>query len=167
MALLTVLQYPDPRVHDVAVPVAEIDEKIRRMVNDMFETMYDHNGVGLASIQVNIKQRIVVMDVSDDRKNPICAINPEIIYSEKIQTEFEGCLSYPGVYEKIERPFKAKFRALDIDGKPYEMEGEGLFAACIHHEVDHLNGRLFVQRLSRLKQDRARKKLEKIRRQTL
>lgn len=167
MAILTVLQFPDPRVHDVAAPVTEVDEKIRRIVDDMFETMYDHNGVGLASIQVNIKQRIVVMDISDDRKQPVCAINPEIIFIDGSQDEYEGCLSYPGVYEKVQRPLRAKFRALDVNGKPFEMEGEGLFASCIQHEIDHLNGRLFVQRLSRLKQDRARKKLEKLRRQTL
>lgn len=167
MALLNILQYPDPRVHDQAIPVTEVDDNIRRIVDDMFETMYENNGVGLASIQVNIKQRIVVMDVSHDQKQPICAINPEIIEIEGTQYEFEGCLSYPGVYDKIERPSKVRFKALDANGKPYEMEGEGLLAACIHHEIDHLNGMLFVQHLSRLKQERARKKLEKLRRQTL
>lgn len=167
MALLSVLQYPDPRIHHQAAPVTDIDSQVRHIVNDMFETMYDHKGVGLAAIQVNIKQRIIVIDVSESRKEPLCVINPEIIYREGIQTEFEGCLSFPGVYEKVERAAKVRFKAFDQQGNPYEKEGEGLLAACIQHEIDHLNGMLFVQRLSRLKQERARKKLEKTRRQTL
>lgn len=167
MALLNVLQYPDPRVREKALPVTEIDAKIRQIVTDMFETMYENNGVGLASIQVNIKQRIVVIDVSENKNQPLCLINPEIIHREGSQLEFEGCLSYPGVYDKVERPAKVRFKALDIDGKPYEMTGEGLLAACVEHEIDHLNGTLFVEHLSRLKQERARKKLEKLRRQTL
>ena len=166
MALLNVLQYPDPRVREKALPVTEVDAKIRQIVTDLFETMYESNGVGLASIQVNIKQRIVVIDVSDDKNQPLCLINPEIIHREGSQLEFEGCLSYPGVYDKVERPAKVRFKALDIDGKPYEMTGEGLLAACVEHEIDHLNGTLFVDHLSRLKQERARKKLEKLRRQT-
>ena len=167
MTILNVLQYPDPRVHDKAVSVTAVDATIRRIVDDMFETMYAQNGCGLAAIQVNIKQRIIVIDVSEDKSQPLCVINPEIIYREGTQNEAEGCLSFPGVYDKVERAAKVRFKALDINGKLYEMEGEGLLAACVQHETDHLNGLLFVQRLSRLKQERARKKLEKLRRQTL
>lgn len=167
MALLTVLHFPDPRLRKKAEPVQDIDADIRKTVEDMYETMYAERGVGLAATQVGIHQRIFVMDISDKQDQRICAINPELMTSSGKQEEFEGCLSYPGVYDNVIRAGKVRFKALDIDGKPYEMEGEELFARCVQHEIDHLNGMLFVDHLSRLKQERARKKLEKQRRQAL
>ena len=130
----------------------------------MYETMYAENGVGLAANQVGISLSIFTMDVSDTRNQRICAINPELISVEGMQTDPEGCLSYPGAYDKVTRGLKVRFKALDIDGKPYEMTAENLMARCVQHEIDHLNGKLFVDHLSRLKQERARKKLEKFRR---
>lgn len=167
MAILTVLHFPDPRLRKKAEPVAHIDDNIRKFVEDMYDTMEDEKGVGLAATQVGVHQRIFVMDVSEERNQRICAINPELISSTGTQVEFEGCLSYPGVFDKVERAEKVHFKALDINGEPFEMTGEGLFARCVQHEIDHLNGMLFVDHLSRLKQDRARKKLEKQRRQSL
>lgn len=166
MALLSVLQFPDPLLRKKAHPVAVVDDKVRKIVDEMFETMYEQNGAGLAATQVNIQQRIVVIDVSDDRKDPLCVINPEIIYSEGIQYEFEGCLSFPGVFDKVERAAKIRMRALDREGKSYELDAEGLLAICIQHEMDHLNGVLFMDHLSRLKQERMRKRLDKNRHRT-
>lgn len=164
MTLLSVLQYPDPLLRNKAQPVTIVDDSVRKTVDDMFETMYEQGGVGLAAIQVNIKQRIIVIDVSDNRSNPICVINPEIIHREGIQFEFEGCISFPGVFDKVERASKVRFKALDRDGKSYEHDADGILAICIQHEMDHLEGILFIDHLSRLKQDRARKKLQKIKR---
>jgi len=166
MALLSVLQYPDPKLRNKALPVTVFDDKLRQIVDDMFETMYEQNGVGLASIQVDIPQRILAIDVSDSRKEPLCVINPEIIHREGIQYEHEGCISFPGVYEKVERAAKLRLHAMDLHGKSFEIDAEGLLAVCIQHEMDHLDGVLFIDHLSRLKQERMRKKLEKIRRQT-
>lgn len=163
MALLNILEYPDKKLRNKALPVIEVDAKVRACVDNMFETMYDQNGVGLASIQVNIQQRIVVIDVSEDKKSPLCVINPEIIYREGIQYETEGCLSFPGMFDLVERAAKIRMRALDQHGKPYELEAEELLAICIQHEMDHLDGILFVDHLSRLKQERLCKKLEKMR----
>jgi peptide deformylase len=166
MALLSVLQYPDPRLRNPAKPLEKIDPTIRTIVDDMFETMYEQNGVGLAATQVNIPHRIVVIDVSQDKKSPLCVINPEILHQEGVQYETEGCLSVPSIYDHVERAAKVRFRALDVEGKPYEIDAEGLLAVCIQHEIDHLNGILFIDHLSRLKQERARKKIEKLRRHT-
>jgi peptide deformylase len=166
MALLSVLQFPDPLLRKKALPVVEVNTEIRKIVEDMFETMYEQNGVGLAAIQVNIQQRIIVMDVSHNQKNPLCVINPEIIYREGIQYEAEGCLSFPGIFDKVERSAKIRIKALNNEGKSYELEAEELLAVCIQHEMDHLDGILFLDHLSRLKQDRLRKKLEKSRHRT-
>lgn len=167
MALLSVLHFPDPRLRTKAAPVTEVDDKIRQIVDDMFETMYETGGVGLAATQVNIHQRIIVSDISDNKTSPLCIINPEILTREGTQYEFEGCLSLSGVYERVERAQKIRARALDRDGKVYEIDAEGLLSICIQHETDHLNGILFSDYLSKLKQERLRKKLDKIRKQTL
>lgn len=163
MAKLTVLEYPDKRLRQKALPVAEVNAEVQRIVDDMFETMYAEEGAGLASVQVNIPLRIIVMDVSDDLKSPICAINPEIISKEGVQSEYEGCLSFPSVYDKVERAAKVTLRALDRDGKPFELKAEGLLAKCIQHEIEHLDGILYIDHLSRLKQDRLLRKMEKLR----
>jgi peptide deformylase len=163
MALLEVLEYPDKRLREKALPVATVDAAIRDIVNNMFETMYDARAVGLASTQVNIQQRIMVMDVSDDGKSPVCAINPEIIFEAGVQYEFEGCISFPSMYDRVERAATVTMRAQDINGEIFEVTAEGLYAVCIQHELDHLNGILFLDHLSRLKQERMQKKLEKSR----
>lgn len=164
MALLSVLQYPDERLRTKAQPVSSFTNEIQTIVNDMFETMYEQVGVGLAATQVNIHQRIIVIDVSENQKNPLCVINPEIIYREGIQYEMEGCLSFPGVFDKVERSAKIRLKAFNSMGEIYELEAEGILSICIQHEMDHLEGILFVDHLSRLKQERARKKLAKNRR---
>lgn len=164
MALLNVLQYPDERLRTKAKAVTEFDSKIHTIIDNMFETMYEQHGVGLAATQVDIHQRIIVMDVSDDRTQPLCVINPEIITREGIQHESEGCLSFPGVFDKVERAAKIRVKALDRDGKPFELDAEEILSICIQHEMDHLEGILFIDHLSRMKQERARKKLEKMRR---
>jgi len=162
MAILSILEYPDKRLRNKALPVSEVDSNVRRIVDDMFETMYEQsNTVGLASIQVNIPLRILVMDISEDRSSPICVINPEIIAREGIQQEVEGCVSFPGVWDKVDRSAKICMRALDQNGKPYELNAEELLSVCIQHEMDHLDGVLFVDHLSRLKQTRLVKKLQK------
>lgn len=166
MTLLNVLQFPDERLRTKAQPVPAVDAAIRTIVEDMFETMYEHSGVGLAATQVNVHQRIIVIDVSEERNQPLCVINPEILSKSGVQFESEGCLSVPSIYDKVERAQKIRLRALDKEGKSYEMDAEDLLAVCIQHEMDHLNGILFVDHLSRLKQERARKKLEKLRRHT-
>lgn len=164
MALLNVLQYPDPLLRNKAAPVSEVDADVQKIVDDMFETMYEQQGVGLAAIQVNIKQRIIVMDVSDNQTEPLCIINPEITYREGIQYETEGCLSLPGLFDKVERAEKIRMQALDRDGNSYEIEATGIKAICIQHEMDHLDGIVFIDHLSKLKQERAKKKLQKMRR---
>jgi peptide deformylase len=163
MALLPVLQFPDERLRTKAQIVPVVDDEVRTIVANMFETMYEQNGVGLAATQVNIHQRIIVIDITEDKTQPLCVINPEIISREGIQFEFEGCLSFPGVFDKVERAAKIRLKALDREGKEFEMDAEGILAVCIQHEMDHLQGILFVDHLSRLKQERARKKLKKIR----
>lgn len=161
MALLNVLRFPDERLRTVAKPVATVDDSIRTKVDDMFETMYEEKGVGLAAIQVDIHQRIVVIDVSEESNQPLVLINPEITSKEGMMINEEGCLSVPGCYAKVERAEKITFKALDRDGNPYEKEAEGLLAICVQHELDHLDGKLFVDYLSPLKRDRIKKKLEK------
>ena len=166
MTTLVILSFPDPRLRNVAQPVERVDDEIRRLVDDMLETMYAAPGIGLAATQVNIDKRVVVIDVSEKKDQPLCLINPEILQLEGIEEMEEGCLSVPGVYETVQRAEKISFRALDLDGNAYESEADGLLAVCIQHEIDHLDGKLFVDYLSQLKRTRIRKKLEKEQRQT-
>ncbi|MFA5627125.1 MAG: peptide deformylase [Thiohalomonadaceae bacterium] len=167
MALLNILHFPDPRLRTVAKPVSQVDDAIRSLVADMFETMYEAPGIGLAATQVDVHQRIIVIDISEDKNEPYVFINPEIIAREGVEQMDEGCLSVPGIYETVERAEWIKVRALDRHGQPFELETDGLLAVCIQHETDHLDGKLFVDYLSGLKRDRIRKKLEKLRRQTM
>lgn len=162
MALLEILKYPDPRLRIKAQPVLKVDAELRRMVDDMYETMYHAKGVGLAGTQVNIHQRLFTMDVSEEQNDRRCILNPEIIHQEGIQYEAEGCLSVGGgAFDKVERALKVKLRGVDLDFKPIEIDAEGLMAICFQHEIDHLNGVLFIDHLSRLKQERIRKKIQK------
>jgi peptide deformylase len=161
MTLRTILHYPDPRLRRRAEPVAEVNDDIRRLVADMAETMYDAPGIGLAAIQVNEPLRIVVIDLSEKRNQLMIFINPEILERDGEQVFEEGCLSVPGIYDDVTRASHVKVRALDRDGRPFEIEADGLLATCIQHEIDHLDGKVFVDYLSRLKQSRIQKKLEK------
>lgn len=162
MALLPILQYPDPRLHKVAEPVQQVDDRIRQLVRDMAETMYAAPGVGLAATQVDVHERVVVIDVSEDGDDLHVLINPEITWmSEERQTYEEGCLSVPGVYDEVERAARIHVRALDEHGEPYEFDAEGLLAVCVQHELDHLMGKVFVEYLSVLKQNRIRTRLRK------
>jgi len=162
MALLPILEFPDPRLRTVAKPVTEVDDNIRRLVVDMFETMYDAPGIGLAASQVNVHKRVVVIDVSEDKSQPLVFINPEIEVLDTEVSEYdEGCLSVPGFYETVVRPEHIRVKALDRDGNPFEIEPQGLLAVCIQHELDHLNGKLFVDHISPFKRTRIRAKLEK------
>jgi peptide deformylase len=167
MALLPVLHFPDPRLRTVAEPVAEVDDTIRQLIDDLFETMYEAPGIGLAATQVDVHQRVLVIDTSENRDDPRAFINPEIIQRDGIETMEEGCLSVPGIYEKVERADRVRVRTLDRDGQSREEDLEGLTAVCLQHEMDHLEGKLFVDYLSELKRNRIRKKLEKHARQTL
>jgi len=162
MAALQILKYPDARLHTIAKPVEVFDDALRELVSAMAETMYEAPGIGLAATQVDVHQRVIVIDVSETKNQLKVFINPEILDSggEKRVYE-EGCLSVPGVYEEVERPASVRVRALDEHGKPFELQADGLLAVCLHHEIDHLNGRVFVQYLSRLKQSRIRTKLLK------
>lgn len=162
MALLKILEFPDPRLRTIAEPVDQVDDDLRALIDDMFETMYAAPGIGLAATQVNVHKRLVVIDISDDGSEPLVLINPEFeVLSDEQDEMQEGCLSVPGYYENVVRPDRVRLKALDRDGKPYEMVAEGLLAVCIQHELDHLNGKLFVDHISRLKRDRIRSKLEK------
>lgn len=162
MAVLDILKYPDARLHTVAERVSTVDDRIRRLVDDMAETMYSAPGIGLAATQVNVHERVVVIDVSETHDELLVFINPEIIgQSDTMQTYDEGCLSIPGIYDKVERPDAVTVTALGRDGKPFTLEADGLLAVCIQHEIDHLNGTLFIQHLSRLKQSRIRQKVAK------
>jgi len=162
MALLPILTFPDPRLHKVAVPVAVVDDRIRRLVDDMLETMYDSQGVGLAATQVDVHERVIVMDTSDTRDRPLVLINPEIVdrSAARVVRE-EGCLSVPTVYDKVERHEQVTVRALDRDGRTFELVCDELLAVCVQHEMDHLAGRVFVEYLSALKRDRIRTKMLK------
>lgn len=162
MARLTILRYPDPRLHTVARPVAEVDARIRQLVDDMLETMYDSDGVGLAATQVDVHERVIVIDLSETKDRLQVFINPEIVATggEPVSCE-EGCLSVPGIYEEVERPERVTVRAYDEHGKLFTLEADGLLAVCLQHEMDHLKGRVFVQYLSRLKQGRIRTKMLK------
>jgi len=162
MAVLDILRYPDPRLHRVARPVREVDERIRTLVRDMAETMYAAPGIGLAATQVDVHERVIVLDVSEARDELRVFVNPEIVStSDETKVFEEGCLSVPGIYDEVERPDRVVVRALDENGKPFELEADGLLAVCVQHEIDHLNGRVFVQYLSRLKQSRIRSRLLK------
>ncbi|GAB3026160.1 peptide deformylase [Bowmanella dokdonensis] len=161
MAKLEVLRFPDERLRTVARPVTEVDDQVRRLVDDMFETMREENGIGLAATQVDVHQRIVVMDVSEEQNHPLVFINPEITEKDGLTISEEGCLSVPGNYAKVERAERIKVTALDRNGKEFTLDAEGLLAICIQHELDHLRGVLFVDYLSPLKRQRIRKKLEK------
>ncbi|MFP4606742.1 MAG: peptide deformylase [Thiohalospira sp.] len=167
MALLPVLHFPDPRLRTVAEPVTEVDDAIRQLIDDLFETMYEAPGIGLAATQVDVHKRVLVIDTSEDRNDPKAFINPEILQRDGIETMEEGCLSVPGIYEKVERADRVRVRSLDRNGEPFEEDLEGLTAVCLQHEMDHLEGKLFVDYLSELKRNRIRKKLEKHARQTL
>lgn len=163
MALLTILHHPDPRLREVAEPIEDIDRDLQSFIEDMFETMYDAPGVGLAATQVGVARRVAVMDCSEDKNMPIVMINPEILSAEEPVTVDEGCLSVPEHYDKVTRYRRVRFRALDRDGEPYEMDAEDLLAQCVQHEIGHLDGGLYIDLLSRLKQQRIRRKLEKTR----
>ena len=165
MALLNILHFPDPRLRNKAKSVEQVDDSIRKLVDDMFETMYDAPGIGLAAIQVNVPKRVIVVDVSEEREAPMALINPEIIASSGEEEMDEGCLSVPGIYETVQRAEQIRFRALNRDGEVFEGDADGLLAVCIQHEIDHLDGKLFVDYLSSLKRQRIRKKLEKESRQ--
>ncbi len=167
MAIRSILRYPNPRLTKVSSVVNEVDDAIKRLVDDMFETMYDAPGIGLAAPQVDVRKRIMVVDVSENNSQPLVFINPEIIESEGKEVTEEGCLSVPGIYESVTRADKVKVKALDREGNPFEMEVDGLLAVCVQHEIDHLDGKLFVDYLSSLKRIRIRKKLEKAARQSM
>jgi len=162
MALLPILQYPDPRLHTVAKPVAAVDDRIRQLVDDMLETMYDAEGVGLAATQVDVHERVIVMDTSETRDRPLVLINPELIArSDEMAVSDEGCLSVPTIYDKVRRHARVAVRALGRDGQVFEREAEGLTAVCIQHEMDHLLGKVFVEYLSAFKRDRIRSRMLK------
>lgn len=162
MALLPILRYPDSRLHKVAKPVEAVDARIRSLIADMFETMYDAKGIGLAATQVDVHERLIVIDTSEERNEPMVLINPELVWaSEERLKGDEGCLSVPGIYDGVERSARVKVRALDAEGQSREIEADDLLAVCIQHEMDHLMGKVFVQYLSPLKQGRIKTKLLK------
>ncbi|WP_151709952.1 peptide deformylase [Acinetobacter brisouii] len=163
MALLPILNFPDPRLRTIAQPVEEVTDEIRQLATDMFETMYDAPGIGLAATQVDQHIQLIVMDLSEEKNQPLVFINPKVTpLTEEVQPYEEGCLSVPQIYDKVERPSRVKIEALNLDGEKIEIEADGLLAVCIQHEMDHLNGKLFVDYLSPLKRQRARDKIEKL-----
>jgi peptide deformylase len=162
MAKLPILRYPDPRLHTVARPVAAVDERIRRLVDDMLETMYDAEGVGLAATQVDVHERVIVIDTSESRDRPLVLVNPELVVrSEEMTFAEEGCLSVPTIYDKVPRHARVTVRALGRDGEPHDTAAEGLLSICIQHEMDHLLGKVFVEYLSPFKRDRIKTKMLK------
>lgn len=165
MAILSILEFPDERLRKKAVPVETVDEPIKRLIDDMLETMYAAPGIGLAATQVNVHKRVIVIDVTEEKNAPLCLINPEIVQKDGVEEMDEGCLSVPGIFEKVSRAERIKIRALDRDGNPFEQEADGILAVCIQHEMDHLDGKLFVDYLSPLKRQLVRKKLKKEQRQ--
>ena len=167
MALLEILHYPDPRLRNKALPVLSVDASVRTLINDMFETMYKAPGIGLAAPQVNVSKQVITIDISEDRDDPLCLINPQIRVRDGVELMEEGCLSVPNIYEEVERAQHIVVAALDRDGKPFELEARGLLAVCIQHEIDHLEGKLFVDYLSEIKRQRIRKKIDKMRRRTM
>lgn len=166
MTTLSILHFPDPRLRTVAKPVQQVEDRHRQLVDDMLETMYAAPGIGLAATQVNVHERVIVIDISEEKNQPLCLINPEIVQRDGVEQMEEGCLSVPGVYELVERAEQVRVRALGRDGQPFVLEADGLLAVCIQHEIDHLDGKLFVDYLSQLKRTRIRKKLEKEQRQS-
>jgi len=162
MALLPILEFPDPRLRTVAKPVEKVDDRIRKLAEDMLETMYSAPGIGLAATQVNVHERILVIDVSEDKSDPHFFINPEIeVLDQETQGYEEGCLSVPGFFEEVNRPAHIRINAIGLDGEPYVIEPKGLLAVCVQHEIDHLDGKLFVDYISPIKRQRIRSKLEK------
>lgn len=162
MTVLNILRYPDPRLHKVAKPVTAFDARLKELAADMAQTMYHAPGIGLAATQVDVHEQVIVIDTSDTRSELRVFVNPEILWaSEEKQVYDEGCLSVPGVYDGVERPVRIKARAFDLDGKPFEVEADGLLAVCIQHEMDHLKGKIFVEYLSPLKRNRIKAKLLK------
>lgn len=161
MALLNILQYPDERLHKIAAPVAEIDGRIKTLVADMFETMYEARGIGLAATQVDVHERVVVMDLTEDKSEPRVFINPVITHKDGETTYEEGCLSVPGIYDTVTRAERVTVEALNEKGEKFTLEADGLLAICIQHELDHLMGKVFVEHLSQLKQNRIKTKLKK------
>jgi peptide deformylase len=161
MALLPILHYPDVRLHTVARPVAQVDDRIRQLVADMAETMYAAPGIGLAATQVNVHERVVVIDISEDKSGLMALINPQVLTRSGEQECEEGCLSVPGIYDKVTRAERVKVRALNEKGEAIEFEADGLLAVCVQHEIDHLDGKVFVEYLSSLKQNRIKTKLAK------
>ncbi|OQS41958.1 peptide deformylase [Chromobacterium haemolyticum] len=167
MALLNILHYPDERLHTVAKPVEVFDEALQTQIDNMFETMYEAKGIGLAATQVDFHHRLVVMDISEERNERRVFINPEILSKDGETVYEEGCLSVPGIYDKVTRAERVKVRALGRDGKPFELEADGLLAICIQHEIDHLDGKVFVEYLSQMKQTRIKTKLKKREKQNM
>lgn len=166
MALLPILEFPDPRLRTVAEPVTEFNDELRQLVKDMFETMYDAPGIGLAATQINVHQRIITIDTSEEKNEPLVVINPQFeVLAGETEKMQEGCLSVPGFYEDVVRPNKVRLTAQDENGESYTLEADDLLAVCIQHEIDHLDGKLFVDYLSPLKRNRIRSKLEKQHRQ--
>ncbi len=166
MPLLNILEFPDPRLRTKAAAVETVDDSIRTLIDDMLETMYDAPGIGLAATQINVHKRVVVIDLSEEKNDPLVLINPEYeILDDEREKSDEGCLSVPGYYESVERATHIRLKALDRNGEPYELEAKDLLAVCIQHELDHLNGKLFVDYISSLKRNRIRSKLEKLHKQ--
>jgi peptide deformylase len=162
MAFLTILRYPDPRLHKIAHPVSAVDSRIRQLVDDLLETMYAADGVGLAATQVDVHERVIVIDTSEQRDQPLVLINPELVWrSDERAVNEEGCLSVPAIYDKVERHAEVTVASLDRDGKPFERRVRGLTAVCVQHEMDHLLGKVFVEYLSPLKRERIRVKMQK------
>ncbi|WP_456372166.1 peptide deformylase [Thiolapillus sp.] len=161
MAILDILKFPDPRLRNRAKPVQEVDESVRKLADDMLETMYDAPGIGLAATQVGVARQVIVIDISEERDDPLVLINPQILQSEGEEEMEEGCLSVPGFYDTVKRAEKVRLKALDREGNELVRDLDGLLAVCVQHEIDHLHGKLFVDYLSRLKRERIRKKLEK------
>lgn len=162
MSILTILEFPDERLRKKAVPVKTVDQATKKLIGDMLETMYQAKGVGLAATQVNIQQRIIVIDISEEKNDPLCLVNPEIIEKDGVKDAEEGCLSVPGFYEKVKRAEHVRVKALNRDGSPFEFDARDLLAVCVQHEIDHLEGKLFVDYLSSLKRQRIKTKLQKI-----
>ena len=166
MSLLPILEFPDPRLRTVAEPVTEFNDELRQLIKDMFETMYDAPGIGLAATQINVHQRIITIDTSEEKNDPLVVINPQVeILTDETEKLQEGCLSVPGYYEDVVRPNRIRLTAQDEQGKTYTLDADDLLAVCIQHEIDHLEGKLFVDYLSPLKRTRIRSKLDKLHRQ--
>lgn len=167
MALLSILHYPDQRLHTVASPVQQVNAEIRKLVDDMAQTMYAAPGIGLAATQVNVHKQVIVIDISEKHDQLMALINPQIVARDGVSEREEGCLSVPGIYEKVARAERISVTALGRDGKPFRVDAEGLLAVCIQHEIDHLQGKVFVEYLSRLKQTRIKIKMQKLQRETM